>query len=59
MMAELSDDERLRLVGRVGELTTLSEEQLSILSDKAMNCQRGDADFQKLKTLGIFWGRHG
>lgn len=54
---ELSDDERLLLVDRVSELT-LNADQLSILSDKAMNCRRGDADFLKLKALRTFWGRH-
>lgn len=55
---ELSDDERLLLVDRVSELATLNEDQLSILSDKAMNCHRGDEDFRKIQTLGTFWRRH-
>lgn len=56
-MSELSDEERLLLVDRVDELR-LNEAQKTILSDKAMNCQKDDADFMKLKTLGIFWRRH-
>lgn len=54
---ELSDDERLLLVDRVSELT-LNKDQLRILSDRAMNCQRGDADFRMLKTVDTFWRRH-
>lgn len=56
-MSELSDEERLLLVDRVDELR-LTEDQRSILSDKAMNCERNDEDFRKLKTLGTFWRRH-
>lgn len=57
-MSEFSDMERLRLVDRVNELK-LNDAQKSILSDMAMNCQRGDANFLKLKMIGTFWGRHG
>lgn len=56
-MPELSDEERLLLVDRVDELR-LNGDQKMILSDKAMNCQRNDADFKKLKMLGTFWRRY-
>lgn len=60
-MEKLSDEEwRLELGDRVNELNLAeekfaTEDQLSILSDKAMNCERGDAAFvQKLERLHVY-----
>eukprot|EP00752_Nemacystus_decipiens_P007950 g7103.t1 len=57
---ELSDDEwRLHLIGDVSDLKALNPDQTRILSDKAMNCERGDKEFpEKIGMLHTYWRQH-
>lgn len=57
----ISDEDRLELVDDLGALSrrvSLSQEQLRILSDKAMSCERDDEDFNVIVNLHKFWRRH-
>lgn len=59
---EISDEDRLEMVDDLNaihrQVGGFSQEQLRVLSDKAMNCQRDDRDFRGIVVLHKFWRRH-
>ncbi|CAN0208652.1 unnamed protein product, partial [Pylaiella littoralis] len=54
---ESFDLERLEMLDDLKDVR-LSPEQLSVLSDKVMKCERDDQDFKIIANLRKFWRRH-